>query len=156
MMKRRDLLKSLTMIAGGSLCTGSGWAQSTASSDTKEQVRLAVPVRALIRRNGSLFQPVEITLNNNGSPGVAVTKIDGKEVDRRTMQAGPNVFEIYLKPVTARQNVTVSVELNGATQTQATELKPVRQMLIYVLPHSHHDLGYTDLQASVDEKQIHN
>ena len=29
-------------------------------------------------------------------------------------------------------------------------------MLIYALPHSHHDLGYTDLQANVEEKQIRN
>ena len=36
------------------------------------------------------------------------------------------------------------------------ELKPVRQMSIYILPHSHHDLGYTDLQANVEEKQILN
>jgi hypothetical protein len=31
--------------------------------------------------------------------------------------------------------------LNGATQTQAMELKPVRKMLVYALPHSHHDLS---------------
>ncbi len=155
-MKRRDLLKSLTMVAGGSLCSGSGWSQATTPSDAKRQVELAAPVRALIRRNGALFQPVEITLDNHGSGGVAITRVDGEEVDRRMAQAGSNVFEVYLKPVTAEQNVAVTVELNGATQTQAMELKPVRKMLIYALPHSHHDLGYTDLQANVEEKQIRN
>jgi alpha-mannosidase len=155
-MKRRDLLKSLTMVAGGSLCSGSGWSQANTPSDEKRQVELAVPVRALIRRNGALFQPVAITLDNHRSGGVAITRVEGEEVDRRMAQAGSNVFEVYLKPVTAQQNVAVSVELNGATQTQAIELKPVRRMLIYALPHSHHDLGYTDLQANVEEKQIRN
>ncbi len=155
-MKRRDLLKSLTMVAGGSLCSGSGWSQATTPSDAKRQAKLAVPVRALIRRNGALFQPIEITLDNHGSGGVAVTRVEGEEVDRRMAQVGPNIFEVYLKPVTAEQNVAVTIELNGATQTQAIELKPVRKMLIYVLPHSHHDLGYTDLQANVEEKQIRN
>jgi hypothetical protein len=155
-MKRRDLLKSLTMIAGGSLCSGSAWSQATTPSDAKRQVKLAVPVRALIRKNGELFQPVEITFDNHGSGGVAITRVEGEEVDRRMAQAGSNVFEAYLKPVTAEQNVAVTVELNGATQTQAMELKPVRKMLIYALPHSHHDLGYTDLQANVEEKQIRN
>jgi alpha-mannosidase len=155
-MKRRDLLKNLTMVAGGSLCSGSGWSQAITSSDERRQVKLAVPVRALIRRNGALFQPVEITLDNHGSGGVAVTRVEGEEVDRRMAQAGSNVFEVYLKPVTAQQNVAVTVELNGATQIQEIELKPVRRMLIYALPHSHHDLGYTDLQANVEEKQIRN
>jgi len=155
-MKRRDLLKSLTMVAGGSLCSGSGWSQATSPSDATRQVKLAAPVRALIRRNGALFQPVEITLDNHGSGGVAITRVDGEEVDRCTAQAGSNVFQVYLKPVTAELNVAVTVELNGATQTQAMELKPVRKMLIYALPHSHHDLGYTDLQANVEEKQIRN
>jgi alpha-mannosidase len=71
-------------------------------------------------------------------------------------QAGSSVFEVYLKPVTAEQSVAVTVEWNGATQTQAIELKPVRRMLICALPHSHHDLGYTDLQANVEEKRIRN
>jgi hypothetical protein len=155
-MKRRDLLKSLTMVAGGSWCSGSGWSQATTPSPEKRQVELAVPVRALIRRKEALFQPVGITLDNHGSGGVAITRVQGEEIDRRTVQAGSNVFEVYLKPVAAEQNVTVTVELNGATQTQAIELKPVRRMLIYVLPHSHHDLGYTDLQANVEEKQIRN
>src|ERR1700722_6766540 len=155
-MKRRDLLKSLTMVAGGSLCSGSGWSQAMTPSDEKSQGKVAVPVRALIRRKEALLQPVEITLDNHGSGGVAITRVDGEEVDRRMAQAGSNVFEVYLKPVTAEQNVAVTVELNGATQTQAIELKPVRRMLIYALPHSHHDLGYTDLQADVEEKQIRN
>jgi hypothetical protein len=35
-------------------------------------------------------------------------------------------------------------------------LKPTRKVLVYILPHSHHDLGYTDLQVNVEEKQMRN
>jgi hypothetical protein len=35
-------------------------------------------------------------------------------------------------------------------------LKPVRQMEIYLLPHSHNDIGYTALQADVEKKQNSN
>ena len=34
-------------------------------------------------KNGALFQPIEITLDNHGSGGVAVTRVAGEEVDRR-------------------------------------------------------------------------
>jgi alpha-mannosidase len=35
-------------------------------------------------------------------------------------------------------------------------LTPVRKVQVYILPHSHHDLGYTDLQANIEEKQMLN
>jgi len=82
-MKRRDLLNSLTMVAGGSLCSGWAWSQATTPFKEKSQGKLAVPVRTFIRKNGALFQPIEITLDNHGSGGVAVTRVAGEEVDRR-------------------------------------------------------------------------
>lgn len=155
-MKRRDLLKSLTMAAGGSLYSESAWKLAYAQVTSKVDPKLVTPVRALVRRDGSLFQPLKITIEQQGAGAVAAIKVDGVEKDRRTLQSGPNTFELYLKPATEIQSSTVSLEINGAVRTETVELKPVRQMLIYILPHSHHDLGYTDLQANVEEKQILN
>ncbi len=155
-MKRRDLLKSLTMAAGGSLYSGWAWDPGHAQVASKVKPRSVAPVRALARRDGSLFQVLQITLDQQGAEAVAVTKVDGVERDRRILQSGPNSFELYLKPVTEIQSSTVALEINGTVRTETVELKPVRQMLIYILPHSHHDLGYTDLQANVEEKQILN
>ncbi|WP_222597511.1 glycoside hydrolase family 38 N-terminal domain-containing protein [Edaphobacter albus] len=87
---------------------------------------------------------------------MAVTKLDGVEIDRRDLATGSTIYELYLKPVSAVQRSTISVEINSKITIEEIERKPVRQMLIYVLPHSHHDLGYTDLQANVEEKQIRN
>ena len=51
-------------------------------------------------------------------------------------------------------------ERNGAvgdkTVSALVKLQPVRKVLVYILPHSHHDLGYTDLQSKIEEKQMHN
>ncbi len=155
-MKRRDLLKSLTMAAGGALCSGSTWNIARAQPESQSRPKLATPIRALARTGMGLLQPLLISLSNSGGSTVAITKLDGAEIDRRTIQSGVNVFEIYLKPVSSTRNAVVSIEVNGAQQSEAVEIKPVRQMLIYVLPHSHHDLGYTDLQADVEEKQMLN
>ena len=35
-------------------------------------------------------------------------------------------------------------------------LKPVRKWVVYLLPHSHVDIGYTQLQADVEKKQWQN
>ncbi len=146
-MKRRDLLKGLTMAAGGALCSGPSWNHVGAEVESKTTARLAKSIRGLARRDGSFFQPLQVTVQNGGPSAVAITKLDGVEIDRRTVPSGSNVFELYLKPATRTQSSTVSVHINDTLQTETVEFKPVRQMLVYILPHSHHDLGYTDLQA---------
>ena len=35
-------------------------------------------------------------------------------------------------------------------------LKPARQLTVYILPHSHTDIGYTAIQTDIEEKQINN
>jgi len=155
-MKRRDLLKSLPMAAGGILWPRHLAGQSAIQAQSQDKGRLGIPIRALARKNGELRQPLQIHIHNTDSAGAAITKLDGVEVDRRDVPAGSSTFEVYPKPVTGIQRFTVTVEINGKSSSEDIELKPVRQMLIYVLPHSHHDLGYTDLQANVEEKQIRN
>jgi hypothetical protein len=154
-MKRRDLLKSLSMAAGGMLWPRNLAGQSN-HGESKAKARLATPIRALARKNGQVYQPLEIHLEDTALSGEAVTKLDGVEVDRRNVETGSHTFDIYLKPVNQPKQSTVTVEINGKAFTDQVELKPVRKMLVYVLPHSHHDLGYTDLQADVEQKQIRN
>ena len=155
-MKRRDLLKGLTMAAGGAFCSGPTWNVAVCQQGSPNPPKLATPIRGLARTDKGLLQPLQISIQNSGGSGVAVTKVDGVEVDRRTVQSGPNAFEVYIKPASSTHSSVVSVDVNGSQQSETVEIKPVRQMLIYVLPHSHHDLGYTDLQANVEEKQMLN
>ena len=153
-MKRRDLLKSLTMAAGGALLPNESVAQTEKQPTAKNPS--VMPIRGLLRKDGKLVQPIQISIEKPGDTVTAVTKLDGTEIDRRNVPAGAVSFEIYVKPVTSNQRSTIIVDLGGKDVREEIELKPVRQMQIYVLPHSHHDLGYTDLQADVEAKQIRN
>ena len=153
-MKRRDLLKSITMVAGGALLPHESLTQTAKESNAKSPS--VVPIRGLIQKDGKLVQPIQINIEKPGDAITAVTKLDGIEIDRITVPAGVGSFEIYVKPVTSNQRSTLIVDMAGKEIREEIELKPVRQMQIYVLPHSHHDLGYTDLQADVEAKQIRN
>jgi hypothetical protein len=153
-MKRRDLLKSLTMAAGGALLSHESVAQ-TEKKDAAKNPSI-IPIRGLLRKDGKLVQPIQVTIEKPGDAVTAVTKLDGIEIDRRNLPAGAISFEIYVTPVTSNQRSTIIANLGGKEVREEIELKPVRQMQIYVLPHSHHDLGYTDLQADVEAKQIRN
>ncbi|HXS06618.1 MAG TPA: glycoside hydrolase family 38 C-terminal domain-containing protein [Rhizomicrobium sp.] len=156
MMKRRDLLKGLTVTAGSALCVTPPWNIAYGQAENPGRPRLATPIRALMRTENGFAQPLQISVSNSGGAAIAITKLDGAEIDRRTIQSGQNIFDIHLKPASAARHATVSVEMNDAQQSESVTIKPVRKMLIYVLPHSHHDLGYTDLQADVEEKQMQN
>lgn len=155
-MKRRDVLKGLTLAAGGALCSGPTWKLANAQAKDDDKPKLATAIRGLIRKNGKLLQPIRITVQNTGGSATVVTKLNGVQADSRTLTSGNSTFDLYVEPVTTRQQRTVSVSINGAEQTDTVELKPVRKMRVYILPHSHHDLGFTDLQANVEEKQMQN
>ncbi len=116
---------------------------------------LATPIRALVRRDGKLLQPLLIS-PRPGTHGEVVTKIDGVEVDRRSTSGTAGPFEVYFEPSPQTRSLLISVEANSAALTETVSVKPARKVLVYVLPHSHHDLGYTDLQAAVEEKQMQN
>jgi alpha-mannosidase len=156
-MKRRDLLKGISLAAGGALCAGPTWNIARGQDNSQSRSKLATPIRALVRTDKGLLQPLQISLTNSEDSGVAITKLDGAEIDRRTVHKGVNNYEVYAPPSDTVRNSMVSVAIDGSQrQFEPVEIKPVRQMLVYVLPHSHHDLGYTDLQAKVEEKQMAN
>jgi alpha-mannosidase len=151
-MQRRDVLKGVSAAMGGALLPRRAWTRSF----QQEAKPLAVAIRGLVRRDGKLLQPVRIELSDAKTGAQVVTKVDGIEVDHRTLPEGVQRFDVFVEPVTEPRTSRVLVTVNGAEQTTSVERKPVRKMLVYVLPHSHHDLGYTDLQADVEEKQINN
>jgi hypothetical protein len=60
---------------------------------------------------------------------------------------------------TVQQPTEVKVSLVAAGNTYgspAVEMRPMRNWTVFILPHSHHDLGYTDTQPHIIEKQMHN
>ncbi|WP_263381279.1 glycoside hydrolase family 38 N-terminal domain-containing protein [Granulicella arctica] len=155
-MRRRDLLKNLTMAAGGAFCSNGAWQSANAAVVPETKAALATPIRGLARRNGRSVQPIELVFEHSGANATAVINVDGVELERRPVQSGSNRFDIFVAAVTANRQSVVTLDIGGKVQTDTVELKPVRKMQVYLLPHSHHDLGYTDLQADVEEKQMQN
>lgn len=155
-MKRRDVLKGASIAAGGILWPRTLWSMFLPGQDGDTPSLLAVPIRGLVKKDGKLLQPVQITLQHSGPAATAVTKLNGMEVDSRSLSEGQHVFQAFTAPVSTPQNATITVTTGDKTASAIVKLDPVRKVLIYMLPHSHHDLGYTDLQAHIEEKQMNN
>jgi alpha-mannosidase len=155
-MKRRELLRSLAIAAGGAICADPPWATFLMGESQTRVGRFAMPIRGLVRKDGKLLQPVQLSIQNTAADATAVTKLNGLEVDRRVLSSGENVFSVFATAVNSPQQAEVTCEINGKPISATVDLQPVRKVLVYILPHSHHDLGYTDLQANVEEKQMRN
>ncbi len=153
-MERRQLLKRLGAVTGGLLCPAVALPQEPATKPSTQQT-FAVSRRALIRTGETLKQPLTIAVPSE-LRGEVVTKVGGVELDRRSVTSSSAPFDIYLEPTEEIRSLVVSIEVGKTTLSETVLVKPVRQVLVYVLPHSHHDLGYTDLQAAVEEKQMQN
>jgi alpha-mannosidase len=155
-VKRRDILKGLTLAVGAATLARPDLRLSAAEVSTGRNTRLATPIRGLMRKNGKLVQPIRIALASRDGDALTVTRLDGVEIDRRNMGKDATTFDVHVDAVEARRSAAISVTVGSATLSDTVELRPVRKMLVYILPHSHHDLGYTDLQADVEEKQMRN
>jgi alpha-mannosidase len=157
-MKRREVLKGLTTVAGGAFLPASVlpiFAQQP-EPNTNANPPVAVPIRALARKNGVLMQPIQISIRRTGASTTAITKLDGREVDRRSVTEAASTFLIFTEPVPQTRDVSVSVTVGDQPATAVVTLQPVHKFTGYILPHSHHDLGYTNLQPEIEERQMHN
>lgn len=114
-------------------------------------------VRALKQREGNLFHPVAISLRRVGAAGEATVRAaDGPPLSVR-LTNGVNLIELLLPQVKTNATVLVTIESSGQLLAQReVALKPVRPLTVYILPHSHTDIGYTEIQTAIEQKQVQN
>jgi alpha-mannosidase len=110
-------------------------------------------VPALAKRNGKLYQPIRITVQHFGEPAEYTVSITGVEPIRQELKTGINTFESLLPAVETETPVSITIQLNGKMVCEYQRLlKPVRKWEIYLLPHSHVDIGYSNVQTVIEPK----
>jgi hypothetical protein len=115
------------------------------------------PRSALQERHGQLEQPVRCIVRHFGDP-VQARIISGSTVlAELTLKEGVNTFEAGIPAVDRDTQRTLVLAMNGGPYaTRAFTLKPVRRTTVYILPHSHTDIGYTEIQTEIEDKQVQN
>lgn len=112
---------------------------------------------ALMKKGDKLVQPLDLSLLSIGSQSDVSVQLDGAELDRVQLSNQVNHVEVLAPEVTAETQATLALVAGGKTlATQTFTRKPVRKWEVYILMHSHTDIGYTDLQPNIEKKQAHN
>src|SRR5271163_115286 len=154
-MDRRQVIKGV-VAAAGAFCARPPILAIGQDRNSMEESNFALPIRGITNKGGRLVQPIQLTIAHAGKDATLVVRADHQEIERRILPSGTHAFNVYVDPVQTLRQVLIDYEIAGKTDSAEVRLEPVRKIQIFILPHSHHDLGYTDLQKNVEEKQMAN
>lgn len=124
---------------------------------TRTLVDAVQPVQALFEKDGRSFQPVRVSIRHFGEATEATVRVEGAEPVRAQLNARAHEIDVPVPAVAKETSLSVKVETDGQTLAGRTvTVKPVRKMTVYILPHSHTDIGYTEIQTAIEKKQMEN
>lgn len=108
----------------------------------------------LVERDGRLLQTIELAVRHLGEPALARVRVGDGDATELALRGGVQRLEVTMPAVEREQTVRVQVEVpDEPTVTRTLTLKPVRRWVVYLLPHSHVDIGYTHVQTDVERAQ---
>jgi alpha-mannosidase len=154
-MERRKVIKGIAA-AAGIVCARLGVFALGQDQASREKAKFALPIRGLANIGGKLVQAIQLTIEHTGADATLVVRADHQQIESRVLSAGTHTFNVYVDPVETARQVLIEYQVAGKSESAEVRIEPVRKVQIFILPHSHHDLGYTDLQSNVEEKQMAN
>jgi hypothetical protein len=108
--------------------------------------------QALVRKDGRLHQIVRVEVSHLAPPGGAVISCGPAAKARLELKLGYNALEFLLPAVEKERLVPIEVRLDdGSVRRGELTVKPVVPREIWLLPHSHVDIGYSDPQPVVEK-----
>lgn len=108
-------------------------------------------------KDGRNYQPGLLSFENTGAATTVNVDVDGLASQKLDLPSGMESAEILLPEVTGDSSLQLSVlQNNKLLMRKDIRLRPVRKITVYILPHSHNDIGYTEIQSDVEKKQLNN
>ncbi len=119
------------------------------------------PTIFYVGKPGALEEIVEasITLHQKLRAGQCTLSIGKESVEQGLVpqgDAGTQKVELNLQEFGPATSALLTLKLDGKTFKTRVTLDPQRKWTIFVVPHAHLDIGYTDYQARVAEVQNRN
>jgi hypothetical protein len=118
----------------------------------------ARPLSIVRKTDAGPVQPIELSLTSPYLEPVSVdVSIDGRPAQPIDVSFGTRTVTVDVPPATEARKLAIALSASGATVASQTLDQPAfRPLTVYLLPHSHTDIGYTALQPLIEEKQLAN
>lgn len=112
---------------------------------------------ALMRTPAGEQQLVDVVIDHVEPEGSVEISLPGREPMKSSLSLGFNRIQFSVDPVKETKQVDLAVAVSGwPVKHETVILHPVTYREFWLLPHSHNDIGYSDLQADVEKKQLKN
>lgn len=106
-------------------------------------------------KNNELRQPVSIQTANFGKAQTVDILIDGKYSEKILLNTGINTIEISIPEVNKETDVAIALSMKSKILKQsAVKAFPVEKRMIYLVQHTHTDIGYTKPQTEILAEHI--
>jgi alpha-mannosidase len=131
---------------------------SEATGEFSPQMTLE-PMIYYIGKAGSLEETTQVTVNLDRKVrrGTVRLRVSGKHFEASLSPApdfGEQRFEFLVPEFSAPAPAEITLRANGKTISKKVTFQPERKWKLFVVPHEHLDIGYTDYRGKVAE--LHN
>ena len=136
-----------------------GAASAAAPAPAAPKLKLEVkPTILFVEEGGALLQRVDLAVDYDGPAGPAKVSVQGFRkpitLSVASLQPGRTVIPVQVPDLLKPAKITFQVAVGKAKNEREVLLTPQRKWTLYLLPHSHTDIGYTDLQTRVTKNHV--
>ncbi len=112
---------------------------------------------AMFKKSNGATQVLRLSLDNlTAGKTIEIHTPDGSTINQ-PLNVGANIYSLPIPAVDSTATATLVFRVdNREISRRQIGVKPVARRELYLLPHSHNDIGYTDVQTAVERKQWHN
>jgi hypothetical protein len=115
------------------------------------------PQPALMRAAAGQRQLVGVEIEYSQFSGSVEITIPGQDPQKAKLALGLNDVQFMVPAVNESRKLELTIAVSGQpVRRLETTIDPVPYREFWLLPHSHNDIGYSDLQADVAKKQLKN
>ena len=111
----------------------------------------------ILRSKTGESQMIRLSLDNLRRGRAIQIFVQNRQITSTVLSVGANVFYIPITVVKEPKDIPIFFTVNDVRiSRRLVPVRPVRSRDIYILPYSHNDIGYTDLQPNIEKKQMRN
>ncbi|MBI2435291.1 MAG: hypothetical protein HYV26_20730 [Candidatus Hydrogenedentes bacterium] len=108
----------------------------------------------LVRQRGKQLQILRLPVRLFESSANASVRVGDAPPRQFTLEPGLRVLDLPVPVVSEPAHLVCTIEIEGqAPITREADVRPVRPWVVYLLHHTHLDIGYTHVQTEVEQVQ---
>ena len=154
-------LAAVLALAGSALSFGPGPAAASPAQSVPAPAKLdfaVKPTPLFVTDGKALMRRVDLEIDNGGPAAAGRIQVTGfpkpVTVPIASVPAGRSTVPVFLPDASATVRGAVELKVGALAAARKVAFEPQRKWTVYLLPHSHTDIGYTDLQSRVAKNHL--